>query len=594
MATTIPQLQILPKAVKTHSSFPIGGVHVSTANFGATHIGYALEVLGTDKIDIDVSTFVQLQPMVSPTMGECNMFTRFFFVPYRFICSYYEDLFSGKQYTIRDGRTVETPNRVCQLNTQHISTIFFGLPESEYAVVVEGDEKPDFIKASSPQGAQTKFRLNLKGKRIRQILHGLGYKVTPEGYGMKSALPLLALAKIFRDFYVNPNFNYTDIDLILNSWRDNLSVSDLTKIFDFVEWSWFDNDIFTSAWAQPEIPGYSNIFKSQSVSFEINGGSDLQSINSPSSLNSVAPDYTTYSDVEFGISQYGLNILKAIRNFTMRQTAAGGRYIDQLLSRFGISLDAHESKRAQFLGSVVSHLNISRVDATAAGNGPLGGSELGDFAGRGTMAGNGHIHFECNKDDAGIIIAINHIIPVMHYYQGVAPYINHLELNDFFQADLENVGTKPIPYSEVFAEYNSSVDQMQDDDGHAVFGFAPNYYEYKIGRDILSGDFINDSRNTELESFELFRRLAPAYKGSSDSARLGEQFMRMNEKEMLKFNKIFLSTDGYIDPFILHQSYRINANRPMNSIGTSLFAELKEHGNDVGSAVKVRPNGKYF
>lgn len=299
------------------------------------------------------------------------------------------------------------------------------------------------------------------------------------------------------------------------------------------------------------------------------------------------------------ISEQGLNILKAVRNIVMRQNAAGGRYIDQMLSKYGIRLPVNEARRSQFIGYADSKLNISRVDATAAGSDGSNSSMLGDFVGRGTMSGDGSFNFDNNSNDFGCIFVINHIVPDTHYYQGENAELNHIELTDFWNGDLETTANAPIPYSAVYGQYTDASKYKDDKDGDYLgsnFGYSANYWENKVGRDILSGDFLLGSRNTELDSFHMFRKVSPASTQSDreNAAVLSSEFQRMTDGNVESYVKIFNETSNFNAHFIVRQDFDVNFNSPCFSLQETTVAELKEHGDDVGSLVTVRPNGQYF
>lgn len=593
-----PNQLLIPKAQKTFSNFPLDTKTLTTSDFGKTQIPFCTELVPNDTFDINVDVLSQLAPMVVPTMGSVKLYTRAFFVPYRFVWRFWEDFFSQKQQS-SDGSSV--PNYVPRLASSTISSVFFNITNGLVTQLASDAPTYDY----SDINGSVRYNLTYKGRLWQSILHNLGYSIFPEHSGDQiqfySALPLLCLVKVFRDYYVNPNFNYRNIDILLNSAINSMDNNQFITALDFVSYGWFGSNLFTSAWANPEDIGYSELYKSQSLEVPM----------TPDQPNFIGKStdvgYTWYNidssqQASGSITQFGLNLLKSLRNFTLRQNIAGGRFVDQLLSRFGIKLDDNETKRAFFIGSFVSDTQISRVDATAAGTDGSGTSQLGDFTGRGVLGGNGHFHFENRKNDFGMLFVISHLIPDDDYYQGVKPHVNRVAFHDFFNPDFENIGLAPIPYNEVFNDFTDATDHAMDSAEYSydsVFGYAPNYYGYKTQQCTLSGDFRVNHLNAELESFQLFRKLLPAsFTGINAKygipALLNEKFMRADKEGVAPYDRIFLDQSDDADHFIMSYFFKIRASRPMNSIGTSLLQDLKEHGNDVGDLVKVRPNGKYF
>lgn len=604
-----PNILNVAKSVKHRSTFPLDFQHLTTMDFGKTSILHAMEVVPNDVIDIDLSCVTQLAPLVVPTMGEVNLYVRAFFVPYRFVWKDWEEFFS--QFATRKGTTqainnvpILTPGAIWEMFKDSVGT------DTDLMEEVGSDDAYDFISAPTSSSLSVRYKLTPLGRLFNQILTGLGYIVFPiysnssqfiEAHKF-SALPLLSLVKVFRDYYVNPNYDYTTIDNLLcnEPWTNEVDSEQLRTMLEFIAFGWFENDIFTSAWANPEQVGYSSVYKQQDIRPDFGLFPTDEIITSANATN----ESLTALENPNAFSQRGLNVLKQIYNFSLRQAAAGARYVDQLLSRFGIRMNENEARRSHFIGSAVFDTSISRVDATSTGEAtfPDGGtlrSALGDFTGRGIMTGNGHFHYENKNNDFGMLLFVAHIIPRTNYYQGIKPHCNHISFNDFFNPDLEDIGNAPIRQNELFFDYKTASDvENHGAELNSVFGFAPNYYDYKSQTSYLTGDFRLPSLNSALKSFQLFRTLrgpgqAENYDSSSEAV-LNEQFQKFTPQNCGDWLRMFLTQTEDADHFICSFMFKVRATRDMNSLGNSLLAELNEHGNDVGDIIKVRPNGKYF
>lgn len=620
----MPNKVSVPTSVRNHSNISLNGINLTTMDFGVTNVGYFQEILPNDHVEGNINTFVQLSQLIVPTMGHAKMYSRAFFVPYRFVWNAWEDFASNKM--LHKNNLIST---VPWISNRNLSDFFFpysgsSVPDDGYSTamytVVGLNEAYDFNVgfAVNPQDSTRTVNAHVVltpfARDCYSMLRSIGYSVNPLASSVNtmvseekySALPLLALLKIYRDMYVNPNYEYQDVDELLTKGSSyHVNVVDLTTIMTFCHYAWYTPDVFTSAWASPEEVGYTpNFYKIVQIVNSITDDSDYLDETITSARNSGGADIITTIksrvDSSFDYtSQQGLNILKAVRNIVMRRNAAGGRYIDQMLSQYGIRLSPNEARFTQFVGFGESDLNISRVDATAAGSDGVNVSALGDFTGRGTMSGNGHFEFDVDNNDFGCLIVLNHIVPDTHYYQGINPQLLHMTKEQFWNGDLETVANAPIPYSALYGQYKDVAlllrDKAQDFLG-SVFGFSANYWENKIGRDILSGDFLLGSRNTELDSFHMFRTLAPASNNADagNAAVLSPQFQQMTDDNIKSYVKIFNETSNFNCHFIVHQHFDVNVNRTVFPLQETLVHELKEHGDAVGSLVTVRPNGQYF
>lgn len=617
----IPNVVDVAKAQKHRSTFPLSFSHKTTQDFGKTTILHACEVMPNDEFSIKLNVQAQLAPMLLPTMDNVNLFVRAFFVPFRFVWSDWEDFFSQKRVNKKGEVLAPT---VPQLSEYELWQVFMNENPQWILPTSDNTRKPDYYVVNTSSGQSTKYRLTYHGRLARQILEGLGYTVNPVPDSSTaeyfSALPLMCLAKIFRDYYVNPNYEYITIDRILSRSFTNasdssdsykfLKTSEIRELLRFVMFGWFESDILTSAWKNPELAGYSNVYKSQSVSptpFDL----DLSDNVVRGANNDSVSQLQSGSELSDGlVSQIGLNVLKSVRNFVMRQSIAGGRFIDQLLSRFGIRLDVNEARMSRFLGEMDCSASIGRVDATNTGSatwddGNTIRTAIGDYVGRGIMDSSGTFHFKNDKNDFGMLIFVSHLMPRTAYYQGVKPHVNHVEFNDFFNPDLEDVSNAPIPNNVVFNRYVSNIVRDADYNSgfnQGVFGFAPNYFEYKSQFDYLTGDFSCPSLNTQLKAYQLMRQMrSPSdsisqYYEDDEGVKpiLGEDIQRANQDNVAPYTRMFLTQSQDSDHFIMSYNFDVRAVRDCNSLGNSLLAQLNEHGNDVGALIKLRPNGKFF
>lgn len=604
----MPNLVDVAKAVKHRSTFPLSFQHGTTMDFGKTAVIHSKELMPGDKLDIDVDVMCQLAPLVVPTMGSVNLYLRGFFAPYRFVWKHWESFFMRKDHP--DG-SLKFCNHVPVLNTNTIWSLISN-PDKDYSTRVEAPTQYDYAIGN------VLYKLTYKGRAVVSLLLGLGYPFSVGDSNHSedfSFLPLLSLVKVFRDYYVNPNYDYTNIDAILDAdmLTDNSSsywecdTETFEKCIEFVMFGWFESDIFTSAWASPEDIGYSQKYSNKKyttiIDYYNNSGEVYTGENDVYQGNNTSYGWNaTFLDPTSGvISQVGLNLLKSVRNMVLRRSVSGARYIDQLLSRFGIRLNNNEARRSVFIGTYEVPTQISRIDATSAGEAtfPDGGTlrtALGDYTGRGFMkteGNSGHFSYENNNNDFGHLLFIAHLFPRTAYYQGAKPENNHIHFEDFFNPDLEDIGNAPIPQNVVFDDYISPGQR----NNNGVFGYAPNYFEYKSQLDYLTGDFRFKSVNSQLKSFQLMRELKDP-EGDPDTqgvpAVLGEEFQKADQMSMRQFNRMFLTQTDDADHFITSFWFNVTATRNCNSLGNSLVAELNEHGNDVGDLIKVRPNGKYF
>ena len=118
-------------------------------------------------------------------------------------------------------------------------------------------------------------------------------------------------------------------------------------------------------------------------------------------------------------------------------------YKAQMLARYGVKVDTCDYCACRYLGSFDSSIDVGEVVATAASS----TNKLGQVAGRGVGAGNGHIKFNCDED--GIIMGMHYIRPQIQYNSdALNPFNRKLNRSDFYMPEFDALGMQPVFSSE--------------------------------------------------------------------------------------------------------------------------------------------------
>ena len=106
-------------------------------------------------------------------------------------------------------------------------------------------------------------RLTREGRQCLKILESLGYKIVFDSRNedVYSALPILAYAKIYMDWYFPSAYansaSYAAIQALLNRDADmtpEVTMLDIQNIFGWATYVNFDSDYLVSAWDNPVAP----------------------------------------------------------------------------------------------------------------------------------------------------------------------------------------------------------------------------------------------------------------------------------------------------------------------------------------------------
>lgn len=622
--------------------------HITSTDFMLFNSVYNREMVPKEKLVVNVETFTRMEPLVVPTFGRANVKNRAFFVPYRTIFPGWDDFITDTSHVLANG----SPERIMSTSVPVIDQEIFwsfmlvGLVGSDplttvvpepsgtftlakwvednphaFDYIVTYDHKDTgttatYMKQQYPKWESANgypIKLTAYGRQVMKIMNSLGYVFntyvvsTPVngqlGVTAKySALPLLALAKVYSDWFMPTAYDTKELDYLFR--RDvvgdyyTLSAADLMKIFSYITRVSYDSDYFVSAWDRPNAPNSGsidsafnipdiNLTNGSTASFTSDGNAPTLSVGSGTGR----------------ITKFGLDALNSLSDYLKRHQLAGSRSIDRFLARFGVTLDAAKVNRSVYLGQDQVPLQIgdvtSMADTINTGNlARIQGASLGSFAGKGI--GYGQKSFEYTTDEYGMFIITSTIIPSIDYYQGVDRNVLHVTRTDFWTPEFDSLGTQAIGKNEVYLPivggtgfYYQTGDQLDSYDS-LVFGFTPRYAECKVGRSRLTGDKRYNSMAVGQDSWHLMRQLEFGNKKdvvhNIDFVRGYETYPELGHEGMgdyAQYNRIFQNTETNADHFNMIYHFNVTSWNPMSPLYDNY--EWKDH--DKGQDVRMDVNG---
>lgn len=560
---------------------------VSTIDFGQVQPVFARETVPGDQWHINIGQFCRLSPMPVPTFAGMKMSTRAFYVRFRSAWKGWDDFYAQRAYVNEAGQDIYYSKVPTFTNSEFISQ-FSSMSHLCKDVTGQQDVPVDMTYRLPTRTID--LQLTYDGRKCLNTLRGLGYSFnwTYEDNTEMSMLPLLCYFRAFYDYYLPSKYTNThDLrEIFANPNPDLQSVMNLFYYDVFT--AFFDNDYFTASWTNPNTP--------------TNDANHTQFVLSdPSPLSPGEPSYATanFSNQNSGqnglaflnvipsrprITQYGLDALNAVYSWGMRKGLGGNRYFETIFSQFGIKLPDVQVNRSIYLGSNDSVVQISDVMSTAdtAGAGEV--SNLGAYAGKGiAYSENGKISCECN--DFGMIIILSHLVPETGYVQGRNREIMHKSVLDFFNPEFDRLGMQPVRNDELYADFTDGTmfasGQSHGGRPDGIFGYTPQYSEYKKGIDLLNGDFRGKLEGT-FDSYHSFRMFMPP---SSNYPLTNTKYFRIIDPQSngSSFDRIFSFVGNDIDHFITTYAIKAKAYRKMASIKDSFKL-------DGGETVTVDPD----
>ncbi|KAA6326488.1 hypothetical protein EZS27_024413 [termite gut metagenome] len=402
------------------------------------------EVVPGDTFRCNAEVFMRLAPMIAPIMHDVNIYTHFFFIPNRIIWDDWEDFITGG------------PNGL-------IAPVFPTFSSKVFGVGHLGD------------------------------YFGFPIDKPISGY---SILPFRAYDLIYNEYYRDQNL-MSEIPLSLSSGVDMVTSMELRR-------RCWEKDYFTTSlpWPQrggdvtlplqgeaPVVLGSSplgQLLKRQdgttayipNANMGSNSMARLQN-NTDGTYANIDPNGTLYADM----SQVTATTINDLRRATQLQVwleknaRGGARYIEQIMSHFGVKSSDARLQRPEFLGGGKTKIRISEVLQSSSTNET---SVTGQMAGHGIAAGSSH-RFKAFFEEHGIVMGIMSVLPRTAYQQGVPRFYAKKDKFDYFFPEFAHLGEQEVKNHELY--YNN------DANDNNVFGYQARYSEYKYIPSRVAGEF---------------------------------------------------------------------------------------------------------
>lgn len=457
-------------------------------------------ILPGDNFNVKSEVYMRFAPLLAPIMHRVNVYTHYFFVPNRIIWNEWEDFITGG----KDGNKAPIHPQVIMNNSRYsLKTLadYLGLPT---------------------------------------------WTSSTENFNV-SALPFRAYQQIYNDFFRDQNL----IDEIPFSKASGVIAdgTELDRICTLRKRAW-PKDYFTSClpWAQrgpeAEIQGNVNYkYPAQAI-----GSDDLPVVDG--TLQSVSGDISStgqplgakIDNIEsLGITINELRTSVRLQEWLENNARGGARYVEQLLSHFGVIADDARLQRAEWLGGGKTPVSISEVLQTSATSDEP--TPQGTMAGHGISVGtqNG---FRRRFKEHGYVIGVMSVLPTASYQQGVPRHFKRFDKLEYPWPEFANLGEQEVKNHEVYLDLNAT-------DNDATFGYQSRYAEEKFTPSTVHGDF-----KTNLDYWHMGRKFTAR-------PNLNQSFV---ESDATK--RIFAVEAGQEDELYCQLYHNVSAVRPLPYFGT--------------------------
>lgn len=519
----------------------------TTLGFGVCQPLFCQLLNDNDKLAGNIRQLVRLAPLPVPSFGRMRLVNKLRFVQMTDICPYYEAMLSGAyvntsdlnylpkevltttiqiltqmvlQYSVIDYFKVDSSSSTMKYVYQSIAipsvlneaiSVFHKAvgDQSDLSSAIP-DPKPHLgnkDSAISPDSADYLIstddgficcRLTERGKRLRNVLIGLGYALDVSCSDSVSLLPLFAYFKAWYDSYApsrDTQWNQTNAFILIDACFQNY----LTTLDDFTTaqgssekvqkavFGFFEDLANTWYVAKDD---YVSAHRLNAVSSNTDNFGDIQS-KIPSDNNLTTLQGVQYNGNGFVpkaniATDFALQTLMRISKFINKDTVIGKKVSTWLKAHFGADVASSFFKDSVSLPDVVVSCNINDVFSTADTTSNDGsGEQLGSYAGKGLGFGDGSFSF--TAPTFGYFVVVSCLVPDSKYFQGVDPTLFGVDRFTLPNADFDALSYEITPSSFLCA-HNDIFISGQKSTSDKGFGFVPRYSGFKTRRNIVNGD----------------------------------------------------------------------------------------------------------
>ena len=545
-----------------------------------------------DDINVHVSSFVRTQPLNTAAFARMRGYFDFYFVPYRQMWNKF-------------------PTAITQMKTNllHASgpVLKDNSPLSDELPYFTAEQVANYVQGLVDSVNQFGF---YRAWLVCIILEYLGYgdfyayidaEAGGEGKQWSSSpmlanlkfspFPLLAYQKIYADYnrftqwersnpstfnldYVSGDPGSLQMDFTVEGFEDSFNLFDMR----YCNWQ---RDLLHGTIPQAQY-GEASVVPLSDQSFVITDAKLRFNPTDQGDLN-VATDGHNYlgtgtvgnvgastfsltgTPSEYGsISVLALRRAEAAQKWKEVALSAEEDYPSQIQAHWGQSVSQAFSDMCTWLGSVNIDLSINEVV-----NNNITGDNAADIAGKGTMSGNGGIHYN-SKGEYGILMCVFHVLPQLDYITS-APHFGTTLTNvlDFPIPEFDKIGMEQVPVIR-------GMNPVKGDSGFPVsdklyFGYAPQYYNWKTCLDKSMGEF-RRSLKTWLIPFDDQQLVAADSVDfpnnpnvEVDSVKAG--FFKVSPSVLDNLFAVKADSDLNTDQFLCSTSFKVNVVRSLDPNG---------------------------
>lgn len=535
----------IPKPRLKRNTFNMSHDVKLTTEFGRLTPIFIAPVVPGDTFNMNTEILIRVAPLLAPVMHRVNVYTHFFFVPWRLLWDNFQKFITG-------GET----------GTEEPAYPKLAITDAVENPLLHSSSLMDYFGFPTFDNLQNNSDI---GKSIPVFAI--------------DALPFKAYQLIWNEYYRDENLQD---EINIHKWQDglNTAVTSVNELLTIRYRSW-EKDYFTSAlpWTQrgeettiglsgnadviaqlPDaehlnrIPYYTdsegnNLSDNSITRMNIVGGKTRLQTSADPTPAFYNPNGSLVADLST-VNATTINELRRaiqLQQYKELLARSGSRYIELIRGLFGVVSSDARLQRPEFLGGGKTELPFGEVLQTSSSTED---SPLANYAGRGVAYGKTH-SFKRFFEEHGYVIGIMSIMPKPGYFQGLPRMFYKFDRLDHYIPQFANIGEQEILNQELFYNFENP-----DEVNSGVFGYTPRYAEYKYMPNRVAGDFKGN-----LDFWHMAREF-------NDTPHLNSSFIQMKPDEVSRVYAVTDTNDDHLWCMIYHN---LKATRPMPKFGVPLI-----------------------
>ena len=583
------------------TTFDLSNKYVGNVGFGALIPFMAHEMNPGEKFKFSSEVLIESFPMLASIYGDIDVKLEYFFVPNRLLWSQWEEFITGGEdglFSSRPPMFIDS-KEVCVFDAKNVNAKlwdYLGLPLNS----VNGVSDKYFYDKENPI---TLFPFNAyrriwnewyRNENIQDELSYFDKDVDLTDTASFGDINTLLYRNWRKDYFtsslpwvqrgvaplVQVDGSVATIDGLEFSLQDGTSTqiigNDITNIAADIALDslpsglvYFDKTEGAFCYLNGAADGYQHtatfnrvplIFISAEKSQTIDEGYYfISSENSDDGFDiSRARISSSSENVDIRGLAFDINELRrtnAVQRWLERNARAGGRYIEQIASHFGVVVPDYRLQRSEFIGGITQPVRIGQVLQTDTPTGeptlidslgtPSGQASSGLFSGKRRYKALEH----------GWLIGLMSIVPRAEYYQGTPKKFTRTDRFDYYFPEFAHLGEEVVKKSEIYT-YPWKKDGYDD-----TFGYQSMYSSYKWERNYVVGDFRNSLRYWTLT------RDFGVQSVNAGTFGLNADFISLGSPSNATLRNVF-SVPSNERPFRFYVKNHVLAKRPMPKYGS--------------------------